>query len=126
MNHEDSDQKYEYLNQLGTPELEALLQADMESSGDTDPDMLLYIMEVIVKREHERNPQGRERVEQAWTDFQTIYATPEGEGRSLYSSEPLPEPDSLSGEEESTPQIHSKHNHRQLRRTLLIAAVIAC
>ncbi|MCI8810276.1 MAG: DUF4367 domain-containing protein [Oscillibacter sp.] len=126
MNHEDSGQKYEYLNQLSTPELEALLQADMESSGDTDPDMLLSIMEVIVKREHERNPQGKERVEQAWTDFQTIYATPEGEGRSLYSSELLPEPDSLSGEKESTPQIHSKHNHRQLRRTLLIVAVIAC
>lgn len=42
---------YSYLDQLSTQELEDLLQEDMEAADGGDLDMVMYIMEVIEKRE---------------------------------------------------------------------------
>ena len=42
---------YSYLDQLSTQELEDLLQKDMEAADGGDLDMVMYIMEVIEKRE---------------------------------------------------------------------------
>lgn len=42
---------YSYLDQLSTQELESLLQKDAEAPDGGDLDMVMYIMEVIEKRE---------------------------------------------------------------------------
>lgn len=47
----NSADMYSYLDQLGTQELEALLQKDAEDPDGGDLDMVMYIMEVIEKRE---------------------------------------------------------------------------
>lgn len=43
----NSADMYSYLDQLGTQELEALLQKDAEDPDGGDLDMVMYIMEVI-------------------------------------------------------------------------------
>lgn len=47
----NNDGMYSYLDQLSTQELEDLLQKDMETADGGDPDMVMYILEVIEKRE---------------------------------------------------------------------------
>lgn len=70
---EEKENKYGYLNQLSTTYLEGILRADIESSEDGDTDMILYILEVIEKREKE-HPTGRLcDVDQAWKEFQEHY-----------------------------------------------------
>ena len=78
--------KYAYLSRLSTKELEAILRADAESPNAVNDEAISYILEVIEQREHE-HPSGSfsdSDLERCWKDFQTLYHTPEGEGRSLY------------------------------------------
>ena len=57
----NNDGMYSYLDQLSTQELEDLLQKDMETADGGDPDMVMYILEVIEKRE------GGSGADQTWT-----------------------------------------------------------
>lgn len=74
---------YSYLDQLSTQELESLLQKDAEAPDGGDLDMVMYIMEVIEKRE---GGSDKEKAAAALEDFFSTYATPEGEGLQLYPS----------------------------------------
>ena len=76
-------EKYAYLEQLTTRQLEELLLADLDDdSGRDTSEVVFHILEVL--REREKDPAQEPVVDQAWERFQTYYNTPEGEGQSLY------------------------------------------
>ena len=112
---------YSYLDQLSTQELEALLQKDAEDPDGGDLDMVMYIMEVIEKRE---GGADKTAAADALKDFFSAYATPEGDGRCLY-----PGNDADDKEAKSDPaKVFHKSRHRKfsLRGAGLIAAVLVC
>lgn len=76
-------EKYAYLEQLTTRQLEELLLADLDDdSGRDTSEVVFHILEVL--REREKDPAQEPDVDQAWERFQTYYNTPEGEGQALY------------------------------------------
>ena len=112
---------YSYLDQLSTQELESLLQKDAEAPDGGDLDMVMYIMEVIEKRE---GGSDKEKAAAALEDFFSTYATPEGEGLQLY---PSGEAESIHVPLEPEKASHGKRSHKTiLRKALLIAAALAC
>lgn len=86
MENFDKAQKYTYLKQLSTPELENILCADMALPGEDDVDMVLYIMEVIAQREDGRSPENIVDIQRAKEEFYKIYNTADGADQSLYDS----------------------------------------
>ena len=84
----DDSQKYAYLDQMSTEELEELLRTSIHFSDEAeDEDCINAILEVIIKREKE-HPTGRlTDIDKAWSDFQTHFNTPEGEGLSLFADD---------------------------------------
>ena len=117
----NNDGMYSYLDQLSTQELEDLLQKDMETADGGDPDMVMYILEVIEKRE---GGADKEAATTALKDFFSTYATPEGEGLQLY---PSGEAESIHVPLEPEKASHKKRSHKTiLRKALLIAAALAC
>lgn len=116
-------QKYDYLSQMKTEELEELLRADMASPENSDPDLLLHIMEVIAEREKD-TINDTARTEKAWQDFQKIYNTPEGTGQTLYPAKNTQTdnaPASSTGNY-TAPRRRIRHS---FRRAVAIAAVVA-
>ena len=117
----NSADMYSYLDQLGTQELEALLQKDAEDPDGGDLDMVMYIMEVIEKRE---GGFDKEKAAAALEDFFSTYATPEGEGLQLYPG------DNLGDKEAKSDPAKVFHKSRRRRLSLkgagLIAAVLVC
>lgn len=117
----NNDGMYSYLDQLSTQELEDLLQKDMETADGGDPDMVMYILEVIEKRE---GGADKEAATTALKDFFSTYATTEGEGLQLY---PSGEAESIHVPLEPEKASHRKGSHKTiLRKALLIAAALAC
>lgn len=122
-----NNEKYAYLNQLSTEQLEELLRADMEASKPGNDEAVFHIMEVIEQRENQQ-PTGRiPDVEEAWKEFQREYDLPEGEGMSLYPCVP-------EGEENSAPPVrrrrsavtHQPRLHRRVKQSLAaLTAVVA-
>lgn len=117
----NSADMYSYLDQLSTQELEALLQKDAEDPDGGDLDMVMYIMEVIEKRE---GGSDKEKAAAALEDFFSTYATPEGEGLQLYPSDNLGDKEAKS----DPPKELQKARRRRLslKGAGLIAAVLVC
>ena len=67
-----TDKELQYLSET---ELNELLLAE-----ETDAETVLRIL----KRQHVQMPTDPMDMERAWQDFQALYNTPEGQGRSLY------------------------------------------
>ena len=109
----DGREKYAYLDQLSTPELEKLLRADAESPESGDDEAIFYIWEVIARREPERLSGPCPDVEQSWKDFQAVYNTPEGRDQTLYPAEAP----------EELPKKSALRRHMP-RRPVLVAAVM--
>ncbi len=97
----DKAQKYAYLNELSTPELENILRADMALSGEGDIDMVLSIMEVIEQREDGKSPENVADTGRAKEEFYRIYHTPEGADKPLYATENQDKPILLDGAKNS-------------------------
>lgn len=122
----DKNKKYAYLSRLDTQTLETLLRADMDAPDGGDTDMVMYIMEVIGQREQDNSAEHQADTERAFQEFQERYNIPEGVGHSLY-------PDSENEDAAVDAEVPNSlvaprqtHNRRHLRRTLAIAAVVAC
>ena len=118
----DDSPKYAYLDQMSTEELEELLRTSIHFSDEAeDEDCINAILEVIIKREKE-HPTGRlTDIDKAWSDFQTHFNTPEGEGLSLFAEDweelvPAPPP---------PPASRPHPGRRRFRHTLIAAALIA-
>lgn len=112
--------KYAYLNHLSTPELEKLLEFDPEGIEETDPEMLLYILKVIEQRDSANAEARQVETEKTLQELFDRYNDPERQDRWLYSSEVQDD------EEEADTQNTPRKKYRQLRRTLIIAAVVVC
>lgn len=117
--YQNNTAMYAYLDQLTTPELEALLQQDMEAPDGGDSDMTMYIAEVLEKREGGVSEADREAAAHALREFLSVYAVPEGEGRRLY---PCDTPDEAG----QNAAVHKKRHCKPVRRALLVAAVVVC
>ena len=110
--------KYAYLSRLSTKELEAILRADAESPNAVNDEAIFYILEVIEQREREHPSGSFPDVDSSWKEFQTIYNTPEGIGKSLYPTED----EENTRKTEYAPQ--NSNRRRVLRRPLVVAAII--
>ena len=115
----NAKEKYAYLDQLSTKELQEILRADVDSPGRGDDEAIFYILEVMEKREQEHPSGSFPDLDACWQEFQTIYHTPEGEGQSLYPAED-PEDEAPAG---AAPA--GKPRRRVLRRWVLAAALLA-
>lgn len=109
----EDENKYAYLDQLSTRELREILRADIDSPESGDDEAIFYILEVMEKREREHPSDASSDLDRCWNDFQTLYHTPEGAGRSLYPTE---------DPKEETPQVPS-HGRRRVRWVVLAAVV---
>ena len=117
----NSADMYSYLDQLSTQELEGLLQKDAEDPDGGDLDMVMYIMEVIEKRE---GGVDKTAAADALKDFFSAYATPEGDGLRLYSSDNLGDKEAKS---DSPKELQTARRRRlSLKGAGLIAAVLVC
>lgn len=117
----NSADMYSYLDQLSTQELEGLLQKDAEDPDGGDLDMVMYIMEVIEKRE---GGVDKTAAADALKDFFSAYATPEGDGLRLYSSDNLGDKEAKS---DSPKELQKARRRRlSLKGAGLIAAVLVC
>ncbi len=93
MAKENHAEKFAYLDQLSTEELEEIVRAHMDAPEDQNEEAIFHVLEVLNKRA-KKDPDGiRFEKERVWQDIQTIYNVPEGVGRSLY-----PVDDGESGE----------------------------
>lgn len=112
---------YSRYDRMSTAELEQLLRLDLQASedGDSDLDAILYISELLAKRN------GPSDLDAAWEQFQTKYR-PYAHGLSLYDFEddpPAPQTEPAS----SVPSPARPRRARHLRRlAILAAALIAC
>lgn len=114
---------YSYLDQLSTQELEMLLQKDAETL-DGDPDIAMYIMEVMEKREGGLEGADKEDTARAWEEFLSDYATPEGDGLQLYPSDDV---DVKSARTVSRESVQGKKRCLHIiRRLAAVAAMLAC
>ena len=77
-------EKYAYLDQLSTQELEELLRADLSSAEDGQDDAVFHIVEVMLKREMDEPTGAVPDTDAAWKEFKQYYDIPEGSGLSLY------------------------------------------
>lgn len=71
---------------MSTEELTELLRQDamLPPEQETDLDAILYIMEVVAKREAVEHPEESPSTEAAWASFNALYRPKDGEGQSLY------------------------------------------
>lgn len=79
---------YSHFDSMSTKDLEEILRLDSQLSDNeiSDVDAIIYITEVIEKREKE-NPTGRfTDVHIAWTSFKENYLPYAEENKSLYIS----------------------------------------
>lgn len=105
MANENPHEKFAYLDQLSTEELEELIRADIDSPENQNAEAVFHILEVLNSRA-KKDPDGVAfDQEQVWHDIQTIYNVPEGKGCSLYpvDGEADEDGDGLSGESHVVP-----------------------
>lgn len=131
---DENGNKYGYLDHLSTEQLEEILCADFDSQEDSDTDMILYITEVIERREKE-HPTGRLcDVNEAWKEFQEHYMDLEGPLYPMSDSDEAGDSGnddiiaaSPSAPAKAKPAHKSSHRiHRaSLKWVLPIAAVVA-
>lgn len=69
----DKQKDYTRFDQLSTEELEGLLREDFESDEPSDTDAILYIMEVIARRNKETGTYTDADTERAWKSFNENY-----------------------------------------------------
>lgn len=84
MREQNQNEKFAYLDQMSTQELEALIRADVDSPEIQNDEAIFHILEVLNERA-KHDPDAVAFDEDAlWHDIQTIYHVPEGKGRALY------------------------------------------
>lgn len=110
----DNKRDFSYLDRLSTEELREIIRQDymLDQDKETDMEAILYIMEVLARREKEEN-KDKPDVEAAWDEFQKEYYP--------YSDDPAPLY-SLGGDDITT--VKRPKRFRRLIRTAGIAAAI--
>lgn len=112
-------EKYAYLDQLSTQELEELLRADLSSAEDGQDDAVFHIVEVMLKREMDEPTGAIPDTDAAWKEFKQYYDIPEGSGLSLY---PCGDADAIPSSAAGADLRPRARRRRILWRSSLIAA----
>lgn len=115
---------YSIFDNMSTENLEDILRADFQlpNGEDSDTNAILYIIEVIAKREKE-HPTGRfTDVQTAWASFNEHYLPYTENAEPLYDFEDIEEQTGIKQTpfEKSLP---SMKNHRLLHIICVIAAI---
>lgn len=121
---ESKHRDYSKFDNMSTEMLEDILQADSQlpDEENSDPDAILYIMEVIAKREKE-HPTGKfTDVHSAWASFSENYLPYIENDESLYYFEDAEEETGIR----QTPSLYPSrpHKKRRLIRVVIVAAAI--
>ena len=119
----DAKNKYAYLDQLTTEELQELLRVDIDSPVSSDDEAIFYILEVIEKRGCADPSVSFPDLGKSWKEFNELYNTAEATGASLYPADL--EKHHTQSQEKSSP-IKPGKKARTLRRCLLVAAILVC
>lgn len=96
-------QDYSVFDRMSTEELNEYLRKDSyKSSDESNMDEILYVMEVLAKREEQDPTCDVPDVQAAWASFIQNYYTEDGDGKSLYDfddedDEPEPAPSAGAG-----------------------------
>lgn len=115
-NHHD----YSMFDNMSTEALEDILRSDSQLPNDENSDMdaILYIMEVIAKREKE-NPTGKFiAVHTAWASFTESYLPASKDNKSLYDFEEV-EPQAVIEQ----PNLKNFSLHPKRRRLMRVASI---
>ena len=116
-------EKYAYLDQLSTQELEELLRADLSSAEDGQDDAIFHIVEVMLKREMDEPAGAIPDTDAAWKEFKQYYDIPEGSGLSLY---PCGDADAIpSSAAGADPRPRARRRRILWRSSLIVAAAMA-
>ena len=116
-------EKYAYLDQLSTQELEELLRADLSSAEDGQDDAVFHIVEVLLKREMDEPTGAIPDTDAAWKEFKQYYDIPEGSGLSLY---PCGDADAIpSSAAGADPRPRARRRRILWRSSLIVAAAMA-
>ena len=116
-------EKYAYLDQLSTQELEELLRADLSSAEDGQDDAIFHIVEVMLKREMDEPAGAVPDTDAAWKEFKQYYDIPEGSGLSLYPcGDADASPSSAAG---ADPRPRARRRRILWRSSLIVAAAMA-
>lgn len=116
-------EKYAYLDQLSTQELEELLRADLSSAEDGQDDAIFHIVEVMLKREMDEPAGAVPDTDAAWKEFKQYYDIPEGSGLSLY---PCGDADAIpSSAAGADPRPRARRRRILWRSSLIVAAAMA-
>jgi len=128
----ENSKDYSKYDRMSAESLEELLRLDAELPDGEGPDIdeILYISEVIAKREKE-HPTGRYPeidVDAAWENFQTKYLPYMTDGRSLYDfedEEPGHTEGQNAGTDSSSPTGRKRISLRGRRRLSRVATFVA-
>ena len=123
MGNVEKNKRYAHLDQLSTQKLEDILRADLELQESGNSDMVLYIMEVIEKRENGKSLENRADAERALKEFHELYNTSDSVGQSLYPANTVGDTP-LQHSEMPTPQTKNRHFLRRLFISTAAAAII--
>lgn len=124
MGNVEKNKRYAHLDQLSTQKLEDILRADLELQERGNSDMVLYIMEVIEKRENGKSLENRADAERALKEFHELYNTSDDSvGQSLYPANTVGDTP-LQHSETPTPQTKNRHFLRRLFISAAAAAII--
>lgn len=74
---------YSRFDNMSTAELNEYLRQD-SYRDDSDMDEVLYVMEVLARREKEENKHHLPDVQKAWEEFQKYYNTEDNDGKPLH------------------------------------------
>ena len=122
------DRDFSRFDAMSTEELNAIVYQDamLPPEQETDTDAILYIMEVIAKREAMEHPEDTPSTEEAWARFNALYRTENGDGSSLYEDDDENAMPILSAVP-SQPPTEYKRPRKNIRfaiRTAIVAAVL--
>ena len=116
------DRDHSKFDNMSTAELNEYLRQD-SYCDDSDPDDILYIMEVLERREKEDGNYNSPDVQKAWAEFQKYYNTEDNDGKPLHDF------DDESDDEPTAEIISIKKARKGLNRTiksLVSVAAVLC
>lgn len=109
---------FSHLDKLSTDELKELLRQDsmLDENEDSDIDAVLYIMEVLARRENEKT--AAQDTESAWQSFKDNYYPYTSDPEPLFSF------DGLGRDEAPAPSERKNRFFKRLVKPLSIAAIV--
>lgn len=108
-------QDHSKFDNMSTAELNEYLRQDSYCE-DSNLDDILYVMEVLERREKEDGNYSPPDVQKAWAEFQKYYNTEDNDGKPLHDFDD--EFDDMFGSEPTAEIISIKKAHKSLSRTV--------